>query len=232
MLVIRIGRRRRCARPRPPPRPASDRPLPRPALANSTIRIAFFAARPISTMRPIWVRMLLSIPRKMHARASPQAGAIGTIRMIASGSTQAFILRRRAPGRRRPPRARRRYRPCSPVPRFCWKAMPGPVRSAVSRGQQFEPASFSIARRAAAPGRRHPPPDVAIDRVPRHTGCSAVTSAGPLRSWTSMRVPERHERARRRTGRVRRVKRCRPRSRRIGLHRPAPATLIGPAEQR
>ncbi|MNC66514.1 hypothetical protein D3C76_1654670 [compost metagenome] len=58
MEVIRIGRRRR--------RLASIaactmvRPCISSSRANSTIRIAFFADSPTSTIRPIWVKMLLS----------------------------------------------------------------------------------------------------------------------------------------------------------------------------
>src|SRR2546427_10833430 len=49
--VIRMGRKRK----RAPSRAASirSRPFSNSALANSTIRIAFFAARPISTISPI-----------------------------------------------------------------------------------------------------------------------------------------------------------------------------------
>ena len=52
--------------------------------ANSTIRIAFFAASAISTTSPICVSTLLSMPR----RCTPAIAAsrhIGTIRMIDSG---------------------------------------------------------------------------------------------------------------------------------------------------
>ncbi len=57
--VIRIGRRRR----RAPSRAASASGLPfsNSSLANSTIRIAFFAARPISITRPICEYTSLSI---------------------------------------------------------------------------------------------------------------------------------------------------------------------------
>ena len=50
--VMRIGRRRSFA----PVRAASitGRPLSYSILANSTMRIAFFAARPMSMTRPIW----------------------------------------------------------------------------------------------------------------------------------------------------------------------------------
>ena len=50
--VIRIGR----SRSRAPVSAASfsSFPFSYSSLANSTIRMAFFAARPIRTMRPIW----------------------------------------------------------------------------------------------------------------------------------------------------------------------------------
>lgn len=84
--VIRIGRRRE----RAAWTAASNRFMPSssPCLANSTIRIAFFAASAISTTRPTWVRMLLSIAR----RFTPSSAArmhIGTIRITASGSVSA-----------------------------------------------------------------------------------------------------------------------------------------------
>jgi len=81
--VIRIGR----SRVRPASIAASLRERPcssSPWRANSTIRMAFFDARPISTTSPIWVRMLLSSPR----RFTPTMAAsrhIGTIRITASG---------------------------------------------------------------------------------------------------------------------------------------------------
>ncbi len=51
------------------------------------MRIAFLAARPISTMKPTCVRMLLSMPRK----TTPVIDAMrlmGTIRITASGSVR------------------------------------------------------------------------------------------------------------------------------------------------
>jgi hypothetical protein len=56
-------------------------------LANSTIRIAFFAARPMSTTRPICVKMLLSRPA-IHRPATAASRHSGTMRMITSGSDQ------------------------------------------------------------------------------------------------------------------------------------------------
>ena len=58
-----------------------------PCRANSTIRIAFFAASAISTTRPIWVRTLLSIPLRLTPIIAARMH-IGTIRMIASGMTR------------------------------------------------------------------------------------------------------------------------------------------------
>ena len=63
--VIRIGR----SRSRLASIAACDgaRPANSSSRANSTIRIAFFAARPTSTIRPICVKMLLSPPDEPHA---------------------------------------------------------------------------------------------------------------------------------------------------------------------
>jgi hypothetical protein len=55
--------------------------------ANSTIRIAFLAARPISTMKPICVSTLLSPPTALTP-SSAASTASGVIRMIAMGSAQ------------------------------------------------------------------------------------------------------------------------------------------------
>jgi hypothetical protein len=83
--VIRIGRSRK----RAASTAASQRLRPRSSscLANSTIRIAFFAASPISTTKPTCVRMLLSCPRS----TTPTIDAtrhIGTIRITATGSVR------------------------------------------------------------------------------------------------------------------------------------------------
>ncbi len=60
--VIRIGRNRSCAAATA----ASRKPFPASkfALANSTIRIAFFADSPIVVSRPTWKYTSLSNPRK------------------------------------------------------------------------------------------------------------------------------------------------------------------------
>ncbi len=82
MEVIRIGRRRNrlastaaCTTPRP--ESSSSR-------ANSTIRIAFFADSPTRTIRPIWVKTLLS-PPVSQTPVSAAMIPIGTIMMIESG---------------------------------------------------------------------------------------------------------------------------------------------------
>src|SRR5262245_40981213 len=51
------------------------------------MRIAFLAARPMSTTRPIWVKMLFSIPASQIPRIAANKH-IGTIRMIENGSDQ------------------------------------------------------------------------------------------------------------------------------------------------
>ncbi|MNN90079.1 hypothetical protein D3C81_2079790 [compost metagenome] len=60
MDVIKIGRRRR--RLASIAASSGVRPLISSSRANSTIRIAFFADSPTSTIRPICVKMLLSLP--------------------------------------------------------------------------------------------------------------------------------------------------------------------------
>ena len=84
-LVIRMGRKRK---------PAASiaaatvvRPWISSSRANSTIRIAFLQARPISTKRPIWVKMLLS-PPVSQTPAIADSNVIGTIRITVSGSDQ------------------------------------------------------------------------------------------------------------------------------------------------
>ena len=83
--VIRIGRNRR--------RAASIAaaigvlPANSSSRANSTIRIAFFAERPTSTMSPICVKMLLS-PWVSHTPVIAAISAMGTMRMMESGSTR------------------------------------------------------------------------------------------------------------------------------------------------
>src|ERR1700739_4234580 len=83
--VIRIGRRRR----RQASITASSRSLPSASMsrANSTIRMAFLAASPTSTMKPIWVRMLTSWPM-MRTPTVAASKHIGTIRMTENGRLQ------------------------------------------------------------------------------------------------------------------------------------------------
>ena len=80
--VIRIGRSRR----RLASMAASTgvRPANSSSRANSTIRIAFFADSPTSTIRPIWVKMLLS-PPVSQTPVIAASRPIGTIMMIDSG---------------------------------------------------------------------------------------------------------------------------------------------------
>ena len=81
--VIRIGRRR----VRAASIAASQRFMPFSSSfwrANSTIRMAFLAARPISTMKPICTRMLFSMPRRLMPMVAPSRH-MGTIRITASG---------------------------------------------------------------------------------------------------------------------------------------------------
>ncbi|MNN96913.1 hypothetical protein D3C81_2159750 [compost metagenome] len=56
-------------------------------MANSTIRIAFLHARPTSTIRPIWVKMLLSPPVRITPLIAENS-TVGTIRITASGRLQ------------------------------------------------------------------------------------------------------------------------------------------------
>ena len=83
--VIRIGRSR--SRQASTAASTADRPRSCACRANSTIRMAFLAARPISTIRPICTRMLLSSPRK-DTPSSAASTPSGTISTIANGSTQ------------------------------------------------------------------------------------------------------------------------------------------------
>src|SRR5437773_2669548 len=68
---------------------AAKRSLPSSCccFANSTMSTAFFAASPISVMKPICVMRLLSRPRS-HVPKSANGRHIGAIRMIASASDQ------------------------------------------------------------------------------------------------------------------------------------------------
>ena len=83
--VIRIGRRRS----RAPSSAASARlrPFSDSALANSTIRMAFLAARPISTTSPICPKTSKSKCRSSSPRKAPKT-ATGTESSTLNGSDQ------------------------------------------------------------------------------------------------------------------------------------------------
>ncbi|MNI37669.1 hypothetical protein D3C73_917710 [compost metagenome] len=83
--VIRIGRKRR----RAASMVASRRVLPaaRCSTANSTIRIAFFAARPITVIRPILKNRSFGRPRIID-RASAPSTPSGTTSSTATGIDQ------------------------------------------------------------------------------------------------------------------------------------------------
>ncbi len=83
--VIMIGRSRSCTASRVARRESA--PSSRCAFANSTIRMAFLQAKPTSTIKPICVKMLMSI-FAMTTPAMAQSRHIGTTRMTASGSDQ------------------------------------------------------------------------------------------------------------------------------------------------
>ena len=65
----------------------SDSPCARCCWANSTIRMAFFAASPTSTIRPTCTKMSRLSPTS-RTPATALSTLIGTTRMIASGSPQ------------------------------------------------------------------------------------------------------------------------------------------------
>ena len=83
--VIRMGRKRRCA--------ASSaacstlRPWACKSLANSMIRMAFFADRPMMVIRPIWKYTSLVSPRMFTPISTPSTPS-GTTRITASGIDQ------------------------------------------------------------------------------------------------------------------------------------------------
>ena len=83
--VMRIGLRRVLAAATA----ASKRVCPASSacFANSTMRIAFLAARPTSTTSPISTRMLRSSPRRLTPIMAAKMH-IGTMRITASGSSQ------------------------------------------------------------------------------------------------------------------------------------------------
>ena len=83
--VIRIGR----SRMRAASIAASmiDRPCSRSCSANSTIRIEFLAARPISITSPTWQNTSLAKPRQNCAPSAPST-ASGTPSRMMNGSIQ------------------------------------------------------------------------------------------------------------------------------------------------
>ena len=64
-----------------------DRPCSRSCSANSTIRIEFFAASPISITRPTWQNTSFDSPRRNCAESAPNT-ASGTPSRMMNGSTQ------------------------------------------------------------------------------------------------------------------------------------------------
>src|SRR3546814_15832710 len=69
------------------------------------MRMAFFAARPTSTMRHTWVRMLLSKPRRVTPIRA-ESTLIGTIRMLARGRLQLSYCAARARNTKGPERGK------------------------------------------------------------------------------------------------------------------------------
>ena len=83
--VIKIGRSRK--RAASSTAASGSAPSLSFARANSTIRIAFLAARPTSTTKPICVKMLLS-PPESQTPAIAESSAMGAISSTANGSDQ------------------------------------------------------------------------------------------------------------------------------------------------
>ncbi|MNL14573.1 hypothetical protein D3C87_1355180 [compost metagenome] len=83
--VIRIGRKRRCTASSV----ASTSPLPWAcrSLANSTIRMAFFAERPIVAIRPTLKYTSLGMPRSVTPSSAPSTPS-GTTSSTATGIDQ------------------------------------------------------------------------------------------------------------------------------------------------
>ena len=83
--VMRIGRRRS----RAPSSAASTscRPFLISSRANSTMRMAFFAARPMSIAKPIWAKIPRSKLRSKRPRKAPRT-ATGTDRSTENGRDQ------------------------------------------------------------------------------------------------------------------------------------------------
>ena len=83
--VIRMGRSR--VRAACTAASAGELPASCACRANSTIRIAFFAASPTSTTKPICARMSIGMPRNIRP-LTEASRHIGTISTTASGSFQ------------------------------------------------------------------------------------------------------------------------------------------------
>ena len=83
--VITIGRKRSLAAVRAAC--TASTPLSTSSLANSTMRMAFFATRPTSITRPIWKYMLFSSPHIHIPRYAP-IPAIGRDSITAMGTLQ------------------------------------------------------------------------------------------------------------------------------------------------
>ena len=83
--VIRIGRKRRCTASSV----ASTRSLPWAcrSLANSMIRIAFFADRPITVIRPTLKKTSFGMPRRVAPSTAPSTPS-GTTSSTANGIDQ------------------------------------------------------------------------------------------------------------------------------------------------
>ena len=83
--VMMIGRNRRCAAA------SADSSALRPcacrSFANSMIRIAFFADKPMMVIRPTWKYTSFSKPRPVTASSTPSTPS-GTTRITASGIDQ------------------------------------------------------------------------------------------------------------------------------------------------
>jgi hypothetical protein len=120
------------ARHAPRLRPATARPVPRPAWRTRPRGSRSWPPSAISTTNPICVSTLLSMPRRFTP-AIAASRHIGTIRMIASGRSGSHIARP-APGRRTPPPARRRAR--GAARRLLLEGDAGPF-GAVTAGQRI-----------------------------------------------------------------------------------------------
>jgi hypothetical protein len=114
-LVMRMGRRRSLA----PSRAASTRPRPfsSSSLANSTMRMAFLAERPMSITRPIWANTPKSYLRAHSPKNAPKM-AMGTESSTEKGRDQ--LSYRAARMRNTNTRDRANTRPVVPSAFFSW----------------------------------------------------------------------------------------------------------------